>query len=151
MRLTQILLAASISAVSAFSADQALLNMVMPDARVIAGIDIERARSTSLGKKMIASMNFNEGDMAKFSTATGFDPRRDLREVIFASTDVNGSKNNGLMVVRGVFDLTKINSFLRLTRVTAGAKNGSIEPFFQDKKERWFSCLASPTATAPAQ
>ena len=78
---------------------------------MVAGMDVERARNSYLGKKMLEQMESKDSDFAKFVAMTGFDPRRDLREVILASPDAN-SKNSPLILVRGVFDQSRINGFL---------------------------------------
>ena len=48
-------------------------------------------------------------ELQKFITATGFDPKRDLREVIVASSDPQGHKN-GLVIARGQFDIAQIGA-----------------------------------------
>jgi len=119
MRWQSVFLSLLLSASALFSADSALLNLVMPEARMVAGIDIERARNSFLGRKMIEQMDTKDGDFAKFVTMTGFDPRRDLREVIFAAPDANTKNAPALILVRGVFDMGKINGFLKGTGVAS--------------------------------
>ena len=52
-------------------------------------------------------MQHEDADFNKFVAATGFDPRRDLTEVIVASVD--GQHNgHGLVVAHGTFNVPKL-------------------------------------------
>jgi hypothetical protein len=55
---------------------------------------------------MIGQFADHEADFEKFIRLTGFDPRRDLREAVFAS--ISGKEKDGLFVARGAFDISKI-------------------------------------------
>ena len=66
MQVRSLILAVVLSAPAAFSVDAALLNLVMPEARLVAGIDVERAKDSFLGKKMLESMDSKDSDFAKF-------------------------------------------------------------------------------------
>jgi hypothetical protein len=50
------------------------------------------------------------GDIDKIVAATGFDPRRDLQEVLIAAsaTGATASQNHGLIIARGVFDQQRL-------------------------------------------
>jgi len=123
MRITRFFIAPILAAFSAMAADTALLNMIMADARFVAGIDIDRAKASPLGKKFIEELDKKDSDIGKMVAATGFDPRRDLREVVMASNDLNSNKGPGLILMRGAFDASKIKAFINVT----GA--GKIENF----------------------
>lgn len=101
---------------TAFGADAGLLNLVMPDAKVIAGMDIARAKASPFGQFFMKNMNLKDEDLAKFTAMTGFDPTRDLTEVVIASIDTNTKGNNAILLVRGNFDAARIKLAL--------AKNG---------------------------
>ena len=149
MRLPSVLVSLFLSAAAAFSADSALLNLVMPEARMVAGIDVERARNSFLGKKMLEQMESKDSDFAKFVAMTGFDPRRDLREVIVAAPDAN-TKNSPLMLVRGVFDVSRINGFLKSSGA-AVAENFSGVDFYtkpNSKEDMGFALIDSSLAVA---
>lgn len=109
MTLRRVFFAALLAGTFAFAADQALLNLVPRDAKMIAGVDAERARNSALGQRVIAGMKDNS-DFQNFVAATGFDPRRDLREVIVASEAAQPG-GNAIVVARGVFDASRIARF----------------------------------------
>jgi len=96
--------------------DPALLNLVMPDAKVVAGIQVQQAQASALGQYLMAQIPTGlERD--KMTAATGFDPTRDLREIVAASS---GAKNTGLLIGRGVFQPQRISALAALSggRVT---------------------------------
>ena len=103
MRLQTALLSLILSASAVFAADSTLLNLVMPEARMVAGMDVERARDSFLGRKLMEQLDTKAGDFAKFVAMTGFDPRRDLREVIIATPDANTKNPPALILVRPRF------------------------------------------------
>lgn len=91
------------------AADPALLNLVMPDATVLAGINVQKAKTTSFGQFLLTQLPTGDG-LNTFISSTGFDPRQDLVEVLMAS---NGqAKNSGLVLASGTFSSGKIASAL---------------------------------------
>jgi hypothetical protein len=137
MRLQSILLFAALSATAAFGADSALLNLVMPEARMVAGMDVERARDSFLGRKLMEQLNGKDaGEFTKFVEMTGFDPRRDLREVIIATPDANTKNTPALILVRGVFDTGRINGFLKTAGIAPAETLGGVDFYTKaDSKE----------------
>lgn len=102
------LLAVLILAVAApVWADTAMLQLAMPDAQVIAGANVDGVKNSPLGETLLARMSGKDEQLAKFIQVTGFDPRRDLREVMVASRNTSG-KSGAVMVARGTFDEAKI-------------------------------------------
>ena len=73
---------------------------------MVAGIDVERARDSFLGRKLLEQMDTKDAEFAKFVAMTGFDPRRDLREIIIATPDANTKNPPALILVRGIFDMS---------------------------------------------
>ncbi len=96
--------------------DPQLMSLVMPDAQVLAGVNVQQARNTPFGQFVIGQMQMNDEAM-KTLLAAGFDPARDVREFLLASTGGPGS-HTGLALAAGQFDLVKI----RLLAAAAGAK-----------------------------
>lgn len=150
MQVRSLILAVVLSAPAAFSVDAALLNLVMPEARLVAGIDVERARESFLGKKMLESMDAKDSDFAKFVAMTGFDPRRDLREVVIAAADANAKNAPALIAVRGVFDTGRINGFLKVSGVATSEMVAGVEYFTKkdSKDDMGFAFLDGTTAIA---
>jgi hypothetical protein len=99
-------LALNILAGSAFAADPALLNLVMPDAQVMAGVNVTNSTVTPLGTFLVTHLS-NDPGLQQFIAQTGFDPTKDLTEMLAAS---NGSKTatSGLVLAKGNFDVAKI-------------------------------------------
>ena len=91
------------------AADPQLLNLVMPDAKVIAGVNVEQAKGTQFGQYVLNQIQTHDADMQKLIALTGFDPRRDVREVLVASDGALQSKV-GLALARGNFDVAKITA-----------------------------------------
>jgi hypothetical protein len=96
-----------IPAGSLSAADPRLLGMVMPEASVVAGVNVAQARGTPFGQYVLGQARQESADFAKFVAITGFDPRRDLTEVVFASAGESGKKA-GLAIARGTFDVNRL-------------------------------------------
>ncbi len=103
----------AVLAPAALAADATLLNLVMPDAKVIAGADVDQAKTSPLGVYVLARMAPDDADFAKFVAATGFDPRRDLREIVIASNDVQAGRSHWLLAAKGAFDPARIAAAAR--------------------------------------
>jgi hypothetical protein len=151
MRYQPVLLAILLSASAAFAADPALLNLVMPEARMVAGIDVERARDSFFGKKILEQIDAKGADdLSKFAAMTGFDPRRDLREIVIAATDANTKNPPALIVVRGTFDMGRINGFLKTTGLAPVETLNGVDLYTKvdGKEEMGFAFLDGSTAVA---
>lgn len=89
------------------AADPQLLNLVMPDAVVLAGVNVDSAKTSPFGQYVLSQLQSNDQDMQKLIALTGFDPTRDVSELLAAS---NGTPNTGLLLARGSFDAVKITA-----------------------------------------
>lgn len=90
------------------AADPQLLNLVMPSPTVLAGVNVEQARATPFGLWALGQLQAKERDLQEFAALTGFDPRRDLREILVASAAPAGTRGAGLAMARGSFDVARI-------------------------------------------
>src|SRR5580700_5520247 len=107
--LTTATLALAITAVlPAKAADPQLLNLVMPDAKILAGVNVDQAKTSPFGVYVLAQFQAQDQHLREFTAQTGFDPTRDLHEVLVAST---GSQAHApaLTLARGTFSTDKIN------------------------------------------
>ncbi len=111
------------------AADQQLVNMVMPDAKVIAGINVDSARNSPFGTFMLSQLPASDAGFQKFVEASGFNPRTDLQEVLMATTGGHGTPSNlaavspeskvvaaakdGLILARGNFNVEKISALAK--------------------------------------
>jgi hypothetical protein len=87
----------------------ALLNLVMPDATVVSGMNVDQSITSPFGQYILSQMQFNDSDFLQFVTSTGFDPRKDLHEIL-AATPANGTPapHSALILGRGVFNVAMI-------------------------------------------
>lgn len=113
------LLAGSFSLFAAV--DQGLLDLVPADTKMLSGIQVEKSKSSSLGQFLMGQVQHENEGLQAFTEATGFDPRRDVQELLFAS---NGDPHQPQMVViaRGYFEPARVKN----AAVNAG---GSVEPW----------------------
>lgn len=100
-------LAAFTLAATLQAADPTLLNLVMPDVTVLAGINVQKAKTSAFGQFLLMQMPDNSG-LDQFVAATGFDPRRDVSEVLIASNAAG--KQSGLVMARGTFNTGQIEA-----------------------------------------
>jgi hypothetical protein len=119
--LTATLLTAFSGALSA--ADPQLLNLVMPDAKVLAGVNVEQAKGTQFGQFVLNQLQTHDAQMQQLVAMTGFDPRRDVSELLVSSDGVAGSKT-GLALARGSFDIAKITAAATVAGAATEVYNG---------------------------
>jgi len=60
----------------ASAADSQLLKLVMPDARVVSGVDVDHIKTTPFGQFFLSQFLVDSG-FKELVDATGFDPRRE--------------------------------------------------------------------------
>lgn len=102
----------------ATAADPALLGLVAPETKIVTGIQIDQSKASPFGQFLLSQMQLEDNHFRQFVQSTGFDPRRDLREILIAS---DGTPNHrpSLIAVRGQFDLVKILALARNEGATA--------------------------------
>jgi hypothetical protein len=121
--LTRAALALAIQAAAFAAADSTLLRLVMPDAKVIAGLQVQQTKNSPFGQYILAHMQIEDAAFKKFIAQTGFDPRRDVTEIVMASNwEQSSPENRWLVAARGSFNLPKIT-------VTAKENGGTITDF----------------------
>jgi hypothetical protein len=90
------------------AADPILLNLVTPDAKVLAGVNVQQAKGTPFGQYVLNLLQTNDAHLQQLVALTGFDPRRDVNELLVAS-DGAPQSHTGLALARGGnFDGAKI-------------------------------------------
>ena len=98
-----------VAQISAFAADAGLLRLVMPDAKVIAGIRVDQTRNSPFGQYVLSHMQIDDENFKKFMAQTGFDPRRDVSEILIASNWAQPTaEGRWLVMARGVFNPAQI-------------------------------------------
>jgi hypothetical protein len=108
----------------AFAADPALLQMVMPDSQVVAGLQVNQAKGSLFGQYVLSHLSVNDTKLEEFTSQTGFDPRHDVSEIVIASNwKSNTPDNRWLVLAHGTFNAAKI--------ATAAQANGSVPNAYQ--------------------
>jgi hypothetical protein len=107
----------------AVAADSSLLSLMMPDAKVIAGVQVDSAKNSPFGRFLLAHFQPSDQGFQDFMTQTGFDPRRDVTEVVMASNwQSNTAASRWLVAAKGAFDLGKITQAVQ-------AHGGTVQNF----------------------
>jgi hypothetical protein len=99
-------------AVSAFaSVDSGLIALIPANSKLIAGIDVDKCRTSEFGQYLLSKSQADDVHFEQFMTQTGFDPRRDLDSLIMASSSESSERNSPFAILaRGTFDQAKITS-----------------------------------------
>ncbi len=106
------------------AADPRLLNLAMPDATVLAGVNVDQAKATPFGQYVLTTLIQAQAQkLDQLATLTGFDPRRDVHELLLASSSGPGNKT-GLVLALGIFDPVKIAAAAQLAGAGAETYNG---------------------------
>ena len=93
-------------------ADPRLMNLVMPDANTLAGVNVTNAEITPFGQYVLNQLTLSANDdLQKFITATGFDPRHDVTEIL-AATSGSVDKPTGLVIALGNFNVDQLTAAL---------------------------------------
>ncbi|MBZ5728175.1 MAG: hypothetical protein LAP87_24715 [Acidobacteriia bacterium] len=107
---------------TARAADSQLVGLVMPDAKVIAGVNVDQAKASPFGQYVLTQMQST--DLQQMTALTGFDPTRDVHELLVASSGPTGQHDNGLAVARGNFDISRITAAATAHGATTESYNG---------------------------
>ena len=91
------------------AADSQLLNLVMPDAKVLAGVNVDQAKGTPFGQYILNQVQSQGPHLQQLTALTGFDPTRDVHEILVASNTAPGSQG-GLLLARGNFNVSQIQA-----------------------------------------
>jgi hypothetical protein len=93
---------------TAFGADSQLMNLVMPDAKILAGGNETSALNSPFGQFILSKF----GQIPQnFIAETGFNPLQDVTEVL-AATAADPSNPGGLLLASGTFPVDKITAAL---------------------------------------
>jgi hypothetical protein len=127
MRQTAVLLGlftagALLSGTAAFGADAQLMNLVMPDAKILAGENATAAKISPFGQFIISKIGLTVVEPPKFIAATGFNPLQDVSEIL-AATKADPSSPGGLLLARGNFPVDRILASL------AGRANPQVQTY----------------------
>ncbi len=120
------LLAASVLLVTAAlstpaAVDPALLALIPAGAKLVSGVQVDQARGSEFGRYLLGRIGTEDEDFQQFTDQTGFDPRRDLDEFVFATGGPNtdSARSNFVIVARGSFDQNRIEARAKAKGATA--------------------------------
>jgi hypothetical protein len=123
-KLSNALFIGLMAAVAASAAvDPGLLNLMMPDAKILSGIQVDASKSSPFGQYVLSQMQSEDANFAKFTAETGFDPRRDLSEIVVGTAGTSDAPTV-LIAGRGVFDPARIIATARASGATVTSYKG---------------------------
>jgi len=127
MRCFSFLIAALLTATSAAFAgiDRGLLNLVPSGTQALAGFQIDQGKTSALGQYLLLRAGTQGPQFQKLMDATGFDPRRDLQEVLVATPGPSSGSHNLVVLARGTFDIAHMKQAV----VTQGGHIESYQGF----------------------
>lgn len=100
------------------AADPGLMNLLMPNAKVVAGINVGQAITSPFGQFLLSQAPADTTLIAK----TGFNPRTDLNELLMASAGLPARQ--GLILARGTFNPQLILAAAQAAGRTVETYNG---------------------------
>jgi len=113
MRISRKVLTALVAAASlGFAADRALLDLVMPEAKVVFGVNIGTIAASPLGQAIAMAIQTGSPEAKKFLAEIPFNPLRDLREIVVASTG-EGKDAPTVFLASGTFDAARLGAFAK--------------------------------------
>lgn len=103
---------------NAFAVDPQLMNLVMPDAKVLAGANVTTTISSPLGQFLLTKIAAASAAPHGILASLGFNPLQDVTEILAASP-ANQSQPGGLVLARGTFPVDKITALLSAQGATS--------------------------------
>jgi hypothetical protein len=107
------------------AADPRLLSLVMPDAAVIAGVNVTQAKASPFGQYVLSLVAPHDPQLQALATLTGFDPRKDVTELLAATGGSAGFKG-GLVLARGAFPVQTLTAAATMARAATETYNGAV-------------------------
>jgi hypothetical protein len=100
---------------AAAAVDQGLLALVPESTVLLTGIDAESTRSSEFGQYFLNRIDTEDPNFQKFTSETGFDPRRDLQTVLIAGFGPHQTQDRTKFAIlaRGMFDPNRIAAGLK--------------------------------------
>lgn len=98
----------ALAASGALAADPALIALAPADSSVLIGINVRELLTSDFGREIMGQVRLNNPELKQFIQKAGFDPFRDISEVLIAAPAQAGKqKSRGLFIIRGSFDPTR--------------------------------------------
>ncbi|MEN6603767.1 MAG: hypothetical protein ABFD86_15260, partial [Bryobacteraceae bacterium] len=106
--LRTVLVLATLAAAMASAADRELLRLAPAGTRFLAGVQVDQGKITPFGRFLLSRMEKDDKEFQAFVTATGFDPTRDVDEILVAASGAGTGHKDGVMLARGHFNIQTI-------------------------------------------
>jgi hypothetical protein len=133
-------------ALPARAADPQLMNLMMPDAKVIAGVNVDQAKVTPFGQWVLGQMQTQDNHLKELTALTGFDPTRDVHELLVATSGTAApGQQSGLAAARGNFDAAKIAALVQLHGDGAMTETYNGVTIYEDAKQTGGFAILNPT------
>lgn len=116
--------------------DRNLVALLPANATTLVGVDVDRLKGTALYRHIEAESQKGPGNSQfdNFTATTGFDPRRDVRELLVASWVDAAAKNQSqfVAVARGEFNVTAIGNEIKKEGKATSQTYRGFEVFLPD-------------------
>ena len=80
--------------------DRGLLALVPSSANVVGSIDVTKSRGSDFGQYLLSKQQVGDHGFEEMIVQTGFDPRRDLEHLLFASVATADDARHWMAVYR---------------------------------------------------
>lgn len=141
-------LALLVAATAGAAVDPNLMGLVMPDAKVLYGVQVQQTLASPFGQYAISHLPQNDA-MMRFQAATGFELQRDLREILVASSTTGnlGDSSDALVLASGAFAPDKVLALATVIGAKVSDYHGvpMITPPQQQRDARVFAFLDAST------
>jgi len=94
---------------NSFSVDPRLMNLVMPDAGILAGANVTSSVASPLGRFLVTKLTASGHLQNTPFAALGFNPLQDVTEIL-AATSASQSSPGGLVMMLGTFPVDKLSA-----------------------------------------
>ena len=135
------------------AADVSMLNLLMPDAKVVTGVDVERTRNSPFGQYFIRQMTAKDSGLEKFTQITGMDPRRDVFEIMVASSDsgaaLNATGPGSILVLRGAVDPSKLTQLAGMHGAVTSYNGTQVIEVGKGAQAAWVGFLGNLMVVGP--
>lgn len=129
------------------AADPSLWQLIAPDAAVLIGINVGRIKSSTIGRSIVPQMQPTDEALKKMVELTGFDPLRDLEEVLIA-VPPGKNQGRGLVLLRGSFEASRLLELAKLGDARLTAFQGIQIATIQQQDPFALACLSNTLALA---
>lgn len=133
--LSALLAAVSISAFA--SVDTGLLALVPAGTQIIGAVDVTQARNSDFGQFLLSKAQNEDIHFQEMINQTGFDPRRDLESIVFATgvPSTTGQPSAFAILARGNFDPGRIKTLATAKKGVSVVNYGGVDMIVHAAKE----------------